>query len=163
MLKKEYWIEKLNLEPHPEGGFYKELPPSDVWMNEMDRPLYTNIYFLLTEESPSHFHQIASDEIWYFHYGSSLHVHELLDEDTYKETSVGLDIEKGDVLQYTVKKGSIFGSSVNEGDDYALVSCMVAPGFSFEDFKLFTKNDLRNNYPSHHQIVDKLAFESLDI
>lgn len=162
MLKKEYWIEKLGLVPHPEGGFYKELPHSREWMGDLNRPLYTNIYFLLTEESPSHFHQIASDEVWYFHYGSSLKVHELVEDGMYKQTSVGLNVENGDVLQYTVEKGSIFASSVNEGDDYALVSCMVAPGFSFEDFKLFTKEKLKENYPNHFEVIDKLAFEVLN-
>lgn len=161
MLDKQYWIEKLGLIPHPEGGFYKELPHSNEWLEEKKRPLYTNIYFLLTEESPSHFHRLTADEVWYFHYGSSLKVHELLEDGSYKETSVGLDLEQGDVLQYVVEKGSIFGSSVNEGEDYALVSCMVTPGFSFEDFTLFTKKELQEAYPEQLEIIEKLAFENL--
>lgn len=162
MLDKQYWIDKLGLIPHQEGGFYKELPASNDWLTDKNRPLYTNIYFLLTEESPSHFHQLTADEVWYFHYGSSLKVHELLKDGSYKQTSVGLDIDGGDVLQYTVEKGSIFGSSVNEGDDYALVSCMVAPGFSFEDFKLFTKEELIEKYPNEFEIIDQLAFENIE-
>lgn len=162
MLDKQYWITKLGLLPHPEGGFYKELPHSNDWLELQKRPLYTNIYFLLTEENPSHFHQLTSDEVWYFHYGSSLKVHELLEDGTYKETSVGLDVEQGDVLQYVVERGSIFGSSINEGEGYALVSCMVAPGFSFEDFRLFTKEELRDMYPDYHEIIEKLAFEKVE-
>ncbi|MGM0126014.1 hypothetical protein IGI37_003415 [Enterococcus sp. AZ194] len=162
MKDKQYWIEKLGLIPHQEGGYFKELPASNEWLVEKDRPLYTNIYFLLTEESPSHFHQLMSDEIWYFHYGSSLNVHELLEDGSYKKTAVGLDVEKGEVLQYVVKKGSIFGSSVNEGEGYALVSCMVAPGFTYEEFKLFTKEELLKKYPNEFPIIDKLAFEKID-
>ncbi|MFK4567912.1 cupin domain-containing protein [Enterococcus sp. UD-01] len=161
MLDKQYWIDKLGLVPHQEGGFYKELPASNDWLADKNRPLYTNIYFLLTEDSPSHFHQLTADEVWYFHYGSSLKVHELRKDGSYKETSVGLNIEQGDVLQYVVEKGTIFGSSVNKGDTYALVSCMVAPGFTFEDFKLFTKEELLEKYPENYEIIDRLAFEKI--
>ena len=160
MIKKEYWIEKLGLIPHPEGGFYKELPSSTDMLEEKNKPLYTTIYFLLTESNPSHFHQLTSDEIWYFHYGSSLTVHELLEEGVYKQTSVGLNIETGDVLQYTVEKRSIFGSSVETG--YALVSCMVSPGFTFDDFKLFTKEELLLSHPNHSEIIQKLAFDKIE-
>ena len=162
MLDKQYWIDQLGLLPHPEGGYYKELPDSKDWFEEKNRPIYTNIYFLLTEESPSHFHQLTADEVWYFHYGSSLKVHEILPDGSYKTTSVGLDIEQGDVLQYVVPKGSIFGSSVSEGDQYALVSCMVSPGLTFDDFKLFTKSALLADYPEHGDIIEQLAFDSLD-
>ena len=162
MLDKHYWIDKLNLIPHPEGGFYKELSPSNEWMPNVNKPLYTNIYFLLTEKSPSHFHRLSSDEVWYFHYGSSLKVHELREDGSYKEISVGLHVDQGDVLQYVVEKGTIFGSSVNEGEDYALVSCMVAPGFSFEEFTLFTKEELLVRYPQQQEIIEQLAFDKLE-
>lgn len=159
MKSKDYWIEKLQMEPHPEGGYYKELAPSNEWLEKANRPMYTTIYFLLTENNPSHFHQLTSNEIWYFHYGSSLTVHELLSHGEYKKTSVGFNLDEGDVLQYTVEKGSIFGSSVETG--YALVSCMVSPGFSFEDFKLFTKNELLESHPTHKEIINQLAYDQL--
>lgn len=159
---KAYWIETLGLAPHPEGGFYKEMAPSNEWLEDKNRPMYTNIYFLLTEESPSHFHRLTADEVWYFHYGASLNVHELLPDGSYKKTQVGLSAEEGEVLQYVVPKGSIFGSSVNEGDGFALVSCMVSPGFTFADFELFDQKTLLATHPDHSEIIQSLAFESIE-
>ncbi|EOT49572.1 MULTISPECIES: cupin domain-containing protein [Enterococcus] len=158
MHQKEYWIKELGLVPHPEGGFYKELPAASEWLTDQNRPLYTNIYFLLTKESPSHFHQLTADEVWYFHYGSALTVHELY-EGEYRKTKIGLDIKNEERLSYTVPKGSVFGSTVEEG--YALVSCMVSPGFTFDDFKLFEKRELLRLYPDQVEIIEKLALETI--
>lgn len=63
-------------------------------------------------------------------------------------------------LQYTVPKGSIFGSTVEEG--YALVSCMVAPGFTFADFKLFEKTELLKSYPNYAEIIEILTLETIE-
>jgi predicted cupin superfamily sugar epimerase len=56
----------------------------------------------------------------------------------YQEYRLGLDLEKGETPQVLVPKNAIFGSSVDTEDSYALVGCMVSPGFVFEDFELFT-------------------------
>lgn len=66
------WITELNLKAHPEGGYYKQTDYSEVTYsdNNKELPLYTNIYFLLTPESPSHFHELTSDELWFYHAGS---------------------------------------------------------------------------------------------
>lgn len=159
MRTAEEWIKELNLEPHPEGGFYRQTDRSEekYGKEEANLPLYTNIYFLLTKESPSHFHQLVSDELWFYHGGNPLTVHSILRDGTYEKTVLGL--ETGMVLHHTVKAGEIFGSSVEEG--YALVSCTVVPGFDFKDFKLFTKKELASEFPEHQEIIEKLAYEVL--
>lgn len=156
MKTAEQWIQELNLSPHPEGGYYAEIEKSNQThlSKGKERPLYTSIYFLLTDENPSHFHQLTSDESWYFHAGSPLTVHSLMEDGSYKQTIVGL--ESGQYLQHTVPAGTIFGSTVNEG--YALVSCTVIPGFDFEDFRLYTKAELLKQYPEHKEIITKLAY-----
>ena len=69
---------------------------------------------------------------------------------------LGLEIEKGQKPQILVPKGYIFGSAMhNEG--YSLVGCMVSPGFTFEDFELFERNDLLKIYPEHEKIIKKLT------
>ena len=80
MRTAEDWIKELNLEPHPEGGFYRQTDRSEekYGKEEANLPLYTNIYFLLTKESPSHFHQLVSDELWFYHGGNPLTVHSIL-------------------------------------------------------------------------------------
>jgi len=159
MKTAEEWIEELNLEPHPEGGYYKRTDYSDETYTKNDKnlPLYTNIYFLLTPESPSHFHQLTSDELWFYHAGNPLTVHSLHEDGSYTTASLGLNEKQ--TLHHNVLAGTIFGSTVEE--DYALVSCTVVPGFDFADFKMFTKKDLLKKYPRHGEIIDRLAYETL--
>lgn len=149
-------IEKLHLQPHPEGGYYKETYRSVETCLDATRNLQTAIYFLLTSDNVSHFHRIKSDEIWYFHAGSPLIVHTLTDKG-YTQHLVGNDLLAGQTPQLLVPKDIIFGSSVLEKDSYSLVSCSVAPGFDFADFELFTKEDLMEKYGEYEEIIDLLT------
>ena len=152
----ELLIEKLELLPHPEGGFYKETYRSNETIASGNRQLMTSIYFLLTSNNVSKFHRIKSDEIWFFHSGSPLIVH-VLDEKGHTENLVGLDIQKGELPQFMVPKNTIFGSSVRGKNSYSLVSCVVAPGFDFADFELFTKEDLLPLFPLQEEIIAQLT------
>ena len=149
-------IEKLKLHPHPEGGFYSETYRSNMVITSLKRKLMTSIYFLLTSENVSKFHRIKSDEIWFFHEGSSLIVH-TLSEEGHKENRVGLNLLQGETPQFLVEKETIFGSTVAEEDSYSLVSCIVAPGFDFEDFELFSREQLEVLYPDNNEIISRLT------
>lgn len=157
------WQQALDLIPHPEGGFYKETEESStrIEVNGRQKLLYTSIYFLLTPESPSHFHRLTADEIWYYHDGAPLTVHCLFPDGRYEAVKVGKNLEKGEHLHYLVPKGTIFGSTV--ATDYALVSCVVTPGFEFSDFELFTQAELLADYPEHHEIIEQLAYKSIPV
>lgn len=149
-------IEKLDLIPHPEGGYYKETYRSECRTKNGKRNLMTSIYFLLTSEHVSHFHRIKSDEIWYYHGGSPLVVH-VLDAAGHHEHVVGFDIEKGYFPEFLVPKNTIFGSTVLEKNSFSFVSCAVAPGFDFADFELFKQKELLNEYPMHQEIIERLT------
>ncbi|HAJ69954.1 MAG: cupin domain-containing protein [Alkalibacterium sp.] len=161
MKTAEQWIKELDLIPHPEGGYFRQtdLSQEKYTANGSESALYTNIYFLLTEESPSHFHKLVSDELWFYHAGNPLTVHSLLSNGTYKKTTLSLESNKGHHLHHTVPAGVIFGSTVEAG--YALVSCTVVPGFDFSDFKLYTKKELLNHYPKHSDIINRLAYDTI--
>ncbi|GGD01357.1 cupin domain-containing protein [Enterococcus wangshanyuanii] len=161
---QQYWIEQLQLEPHSEGGYFKQVLRSDQSLQTSERvarPYYTSIYFLLTNENPSHFHRLKSDEIWYYHAGSSLSIHLLHPDGHYEVIHLGDNLEKGEVLQAVVPKNVIFGSTVDTDQAFALVSCMVSPGFDYQDFELFTKKQLLSSYPEHKKIIDRLAYDHL--
>ncbi|KAK6459992.1 cupin family protein [Scheffersomyces coipomensis] len=153
------WIKYYDLEGHPEGGYFKQTGASTQIIKSstgLQVPLYTNIIFLLEDKNPSNFHQIKSNEVWYFHNGSPLTVHCIYpDTGKYEKIMLGRDITKGEVFQYEVPAGVIFGSSVEEG--FAIVSCMVAPGFDFREFKLFNEHELLETYPQHKDIIKKLT------
>lgn len=150
-------IEELDLKPHPEGGFYKETYRSIDSIDD-DRSLMTSIYFLLTSDHVSHFHRIKSDEHWYFHEGSSLTVH-LLNDKGHEELKLGSNLDKGESFYQMVPKNTIFGSSVDSPNGYALVSCAVSPGFDFRDFELLDSEFLLERYPKEEKIIRKLTLK----
>lgn len=154
-----FLVEKLQLIPHPEGGFYSETYRSEdrLKTNSGKRNLSTAIYFLLTSENVSKFHRIKSDELWFFHEGSTLTIH-TLSELGHKQFSLGHTSPKDKAYpQQLVSANTIFGSSVDESESYALVSCVVSPGFDFADFELFEAEDLLPLFPEAEKIITKLT------
>jgi predicted cupin superfamily sugar epimerase len=158
-------VENLQLLPHPEGGFYKEVYRSEKTIAKDalpdnfsgDRSYCTSIYFLLTSENFSAFHRIKQDEIWHFYGGSSLSVHVIDAAGNYTEHKVGMDFSNGEQPQLVVPAGCWFASSVAKPDSYAFVGCTVAPGFDFDDFELADRAELQKEYPQYEAIIHKLT------
>ena len=164
MYTADYFIEKLNMHSHPEGGFYKETFVCEQTITDNDlevnfkgvRKLWSSIYFLLRDGEVSNFHRLKSDEMWYYQAGSPLTIYMISPEGELTEEKLGLDIENGEKPQVLVRKNYIFGSAMNNSG-YALVGCMVSPGFQFEDFELFEREYLLNKYPQHKDAIIKLT------
>lgn len=155
-MTKEEIIKNLKLQPHPEGGYYRETYRSETDCKEGTRSTCTVIYFLLTSENCSKFHRIKSDEMWYFHAGSPLIVHTLTSKGHIQEI-VGNNILNGETPQLLVPKNTIFGSTVKDNNSFSLVSCSVSPGFEFNDFELFRTEELVSLYPEHKHIITQLT------
>ncbi len=149
MYTAQYFIEKLEMTAHVEGGYYKECFVSDVGA-------WSSIYFLLKQGEVSHFHRLQSDELWYYHAGSSLTIYIIDENGKLTEEQLGIDITKGQVPQVLVPKGTIFGSAQNE-EGFSLVGCMVAPAFTFDGFELFERDMLLKKYPVHEDVIMKLT------
>lgn len=147
------------MDEHPEGGWYKELYRStlNTSTSNGERNLLTSIYFLLSSSNSSNFHKIESDEIWYYHEGSSLSVHTIDYDGNYNILKVGMNLESGEQPQVLVPKGYIFGSTVTDENSYSLVSCAVAPGFDFKDFYLYERKELLALFPQHNSIIERLT------
>ncbi|ACQ55123.1 cupin domain-containing protein [Clostridium botulinum] len=164
MKDANYFIEKLDMIAHPEGGYYKEsfisaenITDSDSTTTFEDkRILWTSIYFLLRNGEVSNFHRLKSDEMWYYHSGSPLTIYMITPKGELITEQLGLDIEKGEKPQVLVPKNYIFGSAMNN-KGYALVGCMVSPGFEFRDFELFERDTLLNLYPKYKETIEKLT------
>ncbi len=151
-------VESLKMSPHPEGGFYAETyrADSEIETESGKRQLITAIFFLLRSEDVSHFHRIKSDELWFWHEGSPLSVH-VLGEKGHEILKLGPVSDSSALPQHLVRANTIFGSSVDQPGHYALVSCVVAPGFDFEDFELFKTEDLLPLFPEAEEIIRKLT------
>lgn len=154
-------IATFNLQPHPEGGFYRETyrnpETTSNPVNENKRNLATAIYFLLTSDNFSAFHRIKQDEIWHFYKGSTLHLHILNKSGEYLLIKIGNNILKGEVPQYCVKAGDWFAAEVPLKTSFALVGCTVIPGFDFIDFQLGTKAQLTTLYPDYSKLINQLT------
>jgi len=157
MSRIQQLIQDYQLKSHPEGGYYAEVyrSPAEIDTAAGTRNLITSIYFLLTSKDISRFHVIKSDELWFHHEGSDLSVH-VLDETGYQILRLGKDHPEARAQQL-VPAGKIFGSTVDSEDTYALVSCVVAPGFDFKDFRLFGKKELLLDFPHHTVIIERLT------
>lgn len=161
----EFYIQKLNMLPHPEGGWYKETYRSEnsvstsslPEMFEGDRSFSTAIYFLLTSENFSGFHRIKSDEMWHFYDGDGLVIHELTKDGEYIKHQLGLDLEDGEEPQLVINARSWFASEVKLKRSFALVGCTVAPGFDFQDFELASATELAKGYPHHSKLINRLC------
>ncbi len=134
----ELLIEKYQLQPHPEGGYFKEVYRSDQELNSSvhgeTRNAVTHIYFLLTKGQLSRFHKVLHDEIWNFYEGDSLKLIEF-DGENMVETVIG----KENQSYMKVIKADVFQAAETIGD-YTLVGCSVAPGFDFKDFSFLSEN-----------------------
>ncbi|GGB01098.1 cupin [Macrococcus hajekii] len=159
---KQQLIDKLEMIPHPEGGYYHETYLADM-TTVSGKALFSSIYFLLETGNISHFHQIKSDELWYFHSGDALTIHMIDADGHYTAVKLGLDVANGEVPQYLVPKETIFASSVEGESEWSLVGCMVSPAFSFDEFKLFSQDELINQYPEHETIIRKYALSKTDV
>lgn len=155
MKDANYFIEKLEMTPHVEGGYFKESILSKDNFNS-EKKLYSSIYFLLRTGEVSNFHRLSADELWYYHGGEALTIYMIDKEENLITKKLGLDIEEGEVPQVLVEKGYIFGSAMNE-EGFSLVGCMVAPAFTYEDFELFEREYLLNKYPKHKETIIKLT------
>jgi predicted cupin superfamily sugar epimerase len=152
-------ITSLQLWPHPEGGFYREMYRSEELLHSPDhgnsRSLLTSIFFLLTNGSFSAFHRIGSDELWYYHEGAACAIHILQQDGGYRRIDLGMDVTENESLFATVKAGDWFASE-SKGD-YSLVSCAVAPGFEFSDFEMADRNKLLLAFPSEAELILRLT------
>lgn len=164
MLSAGEWIDRLGLQAHPEGGFYRESyrsplsfpgEPSDGFPN--GRSHSTAIYFLLEKGDFSAFHRIRSDELWHFYSGSGVDIHVIDPGGNYDCLKLGLDVEAGQQPQAVVPAGCWFASEVVEGGAYALVGCTVAPGFDFADFEMAGRDTLASQFPEHRQLIERLT------
>jgi predicted cupin superfamily sugar epimerase len=132
-LTAEKVVELLGLQPHPEGGFYKETfraPASDGV-----RAASTAIYYLLRAGDVSAWHRVVdADEVWHHYAGAPLEL--ILSPDGRERTSLrlGADLATGERPQAVVPAGVWQAARPLGG--WVLVGCTVAPAFQFSGFEM---------------------------
>jgi len=158
-------IQKYNLQPHPEGGWFKQTYKSKEQIAAdalperfgASRVFSTAIYFLLEKVNFSSFHRIKSDECWHFYAGDPLLIYIIEQNGELKVISLGNDLEKGQSFQCVVPANRWFASRPAPESEYCFVGCTVSPGFEFEDFELADLTELLVMYPQHKSIIKELC------
>lgn len=140
-------IDTLNLDPHPEGGFYKELHRSKTRVKNLIDPsaknAYTSIYYLLSGRDFSAWHRIKSDETWYFHCGCDVLIYFFDENKLLRTIQVGMTSKN---LQTTIPAHTWFAAKPLNENEFSLVSCAVAPGFEFADFEIAEREALTKEF-----------------
>ncbi|MDP2038984.1 MAG: cupin domain-containing protein [Ignavibacteria bacterium] len=165
--KAKVIAERLSLQPHPEGGYFKEVYRAEDKIEMValpkrfsgDRNVCTSIYFILAGNDKSHFHKIKSDEIWHFYSGSVLFLHQIDINGNYSRIKIGNDIVAGETPQAIIPHGNWFAAEVEDKNSFALVGCTVSPGFDFADFELAKQKDLCGKFPQHSDLIKRFTKE----
>ena len=131
-------IRSLELKPHPEGGYFREVyrSPREVAAPGVSgsRRALTTIYFLLTEERPSRWHVVRSDEIWHHLEGAPLEL--VSAEPGSLRAARALLGPAGEGREPVRAIPAGHWQAARTSGAYTLAGCTVGPGFEFEDFAL---------------------------
>ena len=163
--KALYYIEKLKLMKHPEGGYYNEIYRSDEIFSASvlperyigDRVFSTSIYFLLEGKQYSAFHKLQSDEIWHFYDGCPIRIYTITPEQKLEENILGDDIDKNENRQVVIQKNSWFAAELVSKTTFGLMGCTVSPGFDFRDLEIGKRDHLLKKYPEYKDVIIKLT------
>lgn len=149
-------IEHYQLQPHPEGGWYREIYRADQAVvspvHGENRSALTHIYFLLERGQVSRFHKVRHAEIWNFYAGDPLRLITTVDGKAIVDTLIG--DSTGDHDYVAVVEPDHYQAAESTGE-FSLVGCSVAPGFDFADFSFMaddsaahsTLSALRDRHP----------------
>jgi predicted cupin superfamily sugar epimerase len=150
-------VAAYGLQPHPEGGFFAEwhrtretvsveLP--ERFPRDATRNLLSAIHYALPRGGRSALHRILSDELWAWHQGAPLVVVMVDAAGAVSRVTLGPDLAAGQRVTFVVPASCYFGAFVPRcaGAEFALVSCLVSPGFSFDDWEMKRAEELRIMY-----------------
>ena len=160
----ETLVRMLGLEPHPEGGYFRELYRSDDVIAAAGLPARydgprassTGIYYLLGTADRSRLHRVRSDELWHHYDGDPVTLHLLHENGWHQRILLGPPPE-GEGWQIAVPHGIWFGAETEGPAGYALVGCTVAPGFAYDDFELADPDALLARFPQHAHLIRRLT------
>ena len=174
-------IKQFGLQPHPEGGYYRETyrSPQEVTAPAGRRSASTAIYYMLEDGDFSAWHRIASDELWHFYAGAPLNVYVLTEDGGLATHQLGNPLDDpACTFQALVPAGCWFAARLASGaaklaatrnsvavpdasgataSSFALVGCTVAPGFEFSEFEMADVQELARQYPDHDGLIRQLA------
>lgn len=158
-------VERFELIPHPEGGFYRETYRADMRIRhpgvgageDATRSAGTHIYYLFPADDFSAFHRVTrSDEIWHLYAGDDIEIHVIHEDGRYEKRVLSTDLAKGEPATL-VPAGAWQAARCAPGGRYSFGGCTVAPGFEFADFEMPPGDDIVARHPQHEAIIRELT------
>ena len=163
MQRHQYLIERLELEAHPEGGYYKRVYESctRVTANDhQDRACLSSIYYLLHGKCYSSFHRLDADEQWHYYEGTTpLFLHMISPQGCYEKKQLSPKYQQ---YQIVIPAHYWFAAELQhkQASDFALLGCSVAPGFEFSQFELADRDKLITQLPLHAEIITRFTHKT---
>lgn len=160
-----YYIETLGLQPHEEGGyfsiFYRSpefFYPSNKRYDGNARCTATSIYYLLEKEDFSAWHILNSDEIWHHYAGTTARIYKIKSNGELIVDILGDPLEtENAAFQVIVPAKHWFAVELVDKTSFALMGCLVSPGFEVADFRLADRTTLSKQFPKHKNLITKLT------
>ena len=134
MIRADDLIERLELQPHPEGGYFRETFRDQ--RQDGGRAHSTAIYYLLKAGEVSRWHRVDAAEVWHWYAGAPLMLGLRHGDGTVSELTLGNHIAGGERPQIIVPAHT--WQMARSLGGFTLVGCTVAPGFEFAGFEMET-------------------------
>lgn len=158
-------VERFELVPHPEGGYFREVYRSTLKLEHpgvpagmpAERSAATLIYFLLSGDDFSAFHRVRwTDEVWHLYAGGPLEIF-VIDADSRLERRVlTSEVTQGEPVTL-IPAGTWQSARLADGASWALGGCSVAPGFAYDDFEMPPAEELLARHPAHETTIRALT------
>ncbi len=158
-------IKKLKLQPHSEGGYFREIYKSKIVIPAKDLPpdfsdsrsAMTSGYYLLAGDDFSRFHRLKADELWHHYEGGPLIIYIINSSGELEKHILGMDLKSGENPSVLIEKKQWFAAELKDKDSFVLAGCTVVPGFEYEDLELADRATLIAYYPQHKDIIKRLT------
>ncbi|GEM75377.1 cupin domain-containing protein [Vibrio sagamiensis] len=159
----KYLIEKFNLKPHPEGGYFSENYRSEETFSYQperfngEHVFKTSIYYLLEKENVSMFHRLKQDELWHHYTGCDVVLHLLEAKTGYQKIDLGCSFGNPEAsYQALIPRNVWFAAELKNKSHFALIGCTASPGFEFSDWELAKKKQLVKNFPEESALIARI-------
>jgi predicted cupin superfamily sugar epimerase len=162
-------IDKLNLIPHPEGGYYRrnwqsllsgDIKDSTQKVLFNSRSIGSSIIYLLPSSEVSAWHRISCDEMWHFYEGSPLKIYTLNAQKGYEEMTLGCDISAGQIPQIIIHRHTWYAAETLEPNSHTLCGCTLWPSFTYADFEMADIAKLKDEFSRFTAQIDHIAKRS---
>ena len=162
MNRLQDYIEKLNLQPHPEGGYYRRNWQSSFTADVVDssgkvthprRALGSSILYFLAAPEFCAWHRLTCEEMWHHYAGSSLKIHLLSMQNGWETFVLGSEIMNGELPQIIIPPRTWFCAELVDSGSFGFYGCTLWPSFTYADFELAELHRLLDEFP---KFADKL-------